>query len=238
MDKIIPADTLVSIGVPVRNGADWLADALEQLINQTHQNLEIILSNNNSTDGTDKICQRYAERDSRIRYTRHNTTLGAADSFRYVLDQARADYFMWAAHDDRHSLNYVQKLLEALMANKNAALAFSEVAIFHHPDTWRTATPRKYKFECNGQGRFWRGLLGREYIRDGYLHIYGLIRKSAIQSYPWPTIELGGDRPLLLLLLQTRTKKIQRAASYICLRQRCASISLHTIKLGLCTVGL
>lgn len=192
--------TLVSIGVPVRNAGGWIADALEQLIGQTHQNIEIILSDNNSTDGTTEVCRAFAARDTRIRYIRHDRTLGAAEHFRFVLDQARSDYFMWAAHDDRHSATYVESLLGALLKDPRASLAFSEVAIFHRQDTWSEAASIPYVFECDSVGRFWRGLINRDYIRDGYLHIYGLIRRKALDGYAWPAIELGGDRPLLLYL--------------------------------------
>jgi hypothetical protein len=43
-------------------------------------------------------------------------------------------------------------------------------------------------------------LINRDYIRDGYLHIYGLIRRRALDGYGWSDIELSGDRPLLLYL--------------------------------------
>lgn len=194
------SQTLVSIGVPVRNADGWINVALDQLIAQTHSAIEIILSDNNSTDGTQEICRAFAARDSRIRYIRHDHTLGAAEHFRYVLDQARSEYFMWAAHDDRHSLNYVEVLLGALLRDPTASLAFSDVAIFHQTDAWRNAQRIPYTFACDGRHRFWRGLLARDYIREGYLHIYGLIRRSALEGYAWPTIELGGDRPLLLYL--------------------------------------
>lgn len=201
MSPVTPiADTLVSIGVPVRNAVDWVGDALEQLIGQTHQNIEIILSDNNSTDGTDGVCRSFAARDARIRYIRHDNLLGAAEHFRFVLDQAGSDYFMWAAHDDRHSTTYVERLLEALLRDPGASLAFSDVAIFHRPDAWRDAPCISYAFACDSGRRFWRGLLSRDYIRDGYLHIYGLIRRQALDGYAWPAIELGGDRPLLLYL--------------------------------------
>jgi glycosyltransferase involved in cell wall biosynthesis len=211
MDKTDQANTLVSIGVPVRNAVDWIPDALEQLLGQTHRNIEIILSDNNSTDGTDTICRSFAARDARIRYIRHDAPLGAIEHFRFVLDQAQADFFMWAAHDDRHSHDYVEKLLGALLSNSNASLAFGDTAIFHRPEAWRDAAKIAYNFECDGRNRFWRGLLFRDYIREGYLHIYGLIRCKALEGYRWPDIELGGDRPLLLHLW--RRGKFVRAES-------------------------
>src|SRR5918993_5298269 len=59
---------LVSIGVPVYNGERFLARTLQSLLAQTYTNLEIIICDNASTDGTEAICREFAARDSRIRY--------------------------------------------------------------------------------------------------------------------------------------------------------------------------
>ena len=68
---------LVSIGVPVYNGENYLRQALESITNQTYRNLEILIADNASTDGTEAICREFAARDERIRYHRHPTNLGA-----------------------------------------------------------------------------------------------------------------------------------------------------------------
>lgn len=196
-----PSDNeLVSIGVPVRNAEQWIEEALLQLVGQSHRKIEIIISDNNSADGTEAICRRYADGDDRISYTRQSITLRADENFRFVLERAQGKYFMWAAHDDRRSLNYVEVLLTALQRDPGASLAFSEVAIFHELGAWTEAAPIKYDFACDGKRRFWRGLMTRDYIRSGYLHIYGLIRKAALEGYGWPFIEVAADRPLLLFL--------------------------------------
>jgi len=186
--------------VPVRNAEQWIDEALLQLVGQSHANLEIIISDNRSEDATEEICRRYADRDNRVRYIRQATTLRADENFRFVLERAQGSYFMWAAHDDRRSLNYVEVLLAALQNDPGASLAFSDVAIFRALGAWKDAPLIEYDCECDGKRRFWRGLMIREYIRSGYLHIYGLIRRSALVGYGWPLIELGGDRPLLLFL--------------------------------------
>lgn len=202
LTKVEPAaqEPLVSIGVPVRNGAAFLEEALRHLVEQTHANLEIIISDNASSDGTSDIIERFALNDTRIRVYTQSQTLTAFENFRFVFEQASGEFFMWAAHDDRHSPTYVEYLLIALQRDPGASLAFSDVSIFHRTDAWRDARCIPYDFVCDATVRFWRGLLHREYIRAGYLHIYGLIRRRALDGYRWPDIELGGDRPLLLYL--------------------------------------
>jgi glycosyltransferase involved in cell wall biosynthesis len=90
----------VSIGIPVFNGAATVRRAIESVLSQTFPDLELLVSDNASGDGTDDICQRYASQDSRIRYTRHETAISPLANFRFVLDAARAPYFMWLAADD------------------------------------------------------------------------------------------------------------------------------------------
>ena len=103
----------VSVGVPVYNGASGLAEALDSLVNQTFRDIEIIISDNASTDATPDICRRYADNDSRITYYRQIATSSAVDNFLVVLSKARAPYFMWAAHDDVRSLDFIATLLGA-----------------------------------------------------------------------------------------------------------------------------
>lgn len=208
----------VSIGMPVRNGGALFKEALEQVVAQTHTSLEIIISDNDSTDETAEVCRSFAARDSRIRYFRQPFLLRAEENFRFVFDQARSDYFMWAAHDDRHSLNYVERLLEALESDPRAVLAFSDVAIFHEPSRWRNADRETFDCACDGSNRFWRGLLRRDYIRSGYLHTYGLMRRSALANYFWPGIEFGADRPLLLYLWRRGRFLYATGACFYCFK--------------------
>jgi glycosyltransferase involved in cell wall biosynthesis len=91
---------LVSIGMPVYNGERFLRQALESILVQDYENFELIISDNASTDRTGNICQMYAERDTRIRYVRNETNLGASPNHKRVFEMARGDYFKWAAHDD------------------------------------------------------------------------------------------------------------------------------------------
>jgi glycosyltransferase involved in cell wall biosynthesis len=91
---------LVSIGLPVRNGERYLAEALDSLLNQTFTDFELIVSDNASEDTTPMICEEYAARDPRIRYQREDRNRGAAWNFNNTFHLARGRYFKWAAHDD------------------------------------------------------------------------------------------------------------------------------------------
>ncbi|MCT7961886.1 glycosyltransferase family 2 protein [Laspinema sp. D1] len=97
----------VSIGMPVYNGEPFIREALDSLLAQTFTDFELIISDNASTDGTEAICQEYAAKDKRIRYIRQTENRGAAANFQFVLDEAVGEYFMWAAHDDTWTKDYL-----------------------------------------------------------------------------------------------------------------------------------
>jgi glycosyltransferase involved in cell wall biosynthesis len=100
----------VSIGMPVYNGAKYIKEALDSLLAQTYTDFELIISDNASTDSTQAICEEYASKDSRIRYIRQPENMGPLKNFQFVLDEAVSEYFMWAAHDDVWSENWIEVL--------------------------------------------------------------------------------------------------------------------------------
>src|SRR5438309_145647 len=108
---------LVTIGMPLFNAADGLDRSLGLIRNQTYQNLEIILSDNASTDATPEICQTAAREDARIRYVRHDNNIGPIANFNSILGLKNGEFFSWAAHDDEKSPEFVEATLEAMLRN-------------------------------------------------------------------------------------------------------------------------
>lgn len=100
----------VTIGMPVFNGASFIQEALDSLLAQTFTDFELIISDNASTDGTQSICRKYAAQDGRIRYVRQVENRGATSNFKFLLDEAAGEYFMWAASDDVWSNDWLSTL--------------------------------------------------------------------------------------------------------------------------------
>jgi len=114
----------VSIGMPVYNGEKYISQALNSLLSQTHENFELIISDNASTDSTRSICLDYANQDKRIRFHENNENIGAIRNFQIVLDLASSDYFMWAACDDIWEPSYISTLIDTMHIDKSVVLAF------------------------------------------------------------------------------------------------------------------
>lgn len=102
---------VISIGMPVYNGLPHVRDAIESLLSQTFRDFEIIISDNASTDGTDRLCETYAASDRRIRYIRQARNLGALRNFTIVREAATGPYFMWAAADDCWQPRFLERCI-------------------------------------------------------------------------------------------------------------------------------
>ncbi|MGH7270653.1 MAG: glycosyltransferase family A protein, partial [Polyangiaceae bacterium] len=131
LEPLVPGpEARVSIGLPVRNGAASIELALGTLVHQTHQNLDIIISDNASTDRTREICERFVRRDRRVRYFKQPEVLPANENFRFVKEQCDSSWFMLASHDDLRDDNYVEVLLAGFRANPRGALVVTDAAYF------------------------------------------------------------------------------------------------------------
>ncbi|SRR5581483_3723166 len=120
---------LVTIGLPVYNGARTLGEALDSLLAQTYPGFELVLSDNGSTDETESMCRRYAARDERIRYCRSDRNRGAAWNFRRVVELARGSYFKWAAHDDLCASRFLECCVGVLEREPSVVLCYPKTMV-------------------------------------------------------------------------------------------------------------
>lgn len=114
---------LVSAGIPVYQGENFLEETLQALRKQTYQNLEIVVCDNASTDATTEIVQQHADEDERIRLVVNETNIGAAENYNKVFRSARGKYFAWNAHDDYSSDDFFTNGVTALEADPDAVVA-------------------------------------------------------------------------------------------------------------------
>jgi glycosyltransferase involved in cell wall biosynthesis len=115
----------LSIGLPVYNGENFLAESLEALLGQSYEDFELIISDNASTDGTAEICRRYEKQDSRIRYFRQPRNMGASPNHNFVIGQARGELYKTASHDDLYARDLLKLCIAALDEHPQVVLAHS-----------------------------------------------------------------------------------------------------------------
>ena len=171
----------VSIGMPVYNGERFIREALESLLNQTYRDFELIISDNASTDSTSAICVEYAARDQRIRYIRQAENIGPSANFRFVFDESTGQYFMWAAHDDVRSLDYIEAALRCFKPN-DACIAGSADLV-----DWDGRLVRKMALSSFNKNACFKFFMESEY-KSRTMYMYGVFSAAALRSADWATI--------------------------------------------------
>lgn len=119
----------LTIGLPVYNGEEHLAGALDALLGQSYEDFELVISDNASTDGTAEICRGYEKQDRRVRYFRQPHNLGSAGNHNFLVDQARGELFKWASHDDLYARDLVRRCVEVLDEYPEVVLVHSWTAM-------------------------------------------------------------------------------------------------------------
>jgi glycosyltransferase involved in cell wall biosynthesis len=184
----------VSIGLPVFNGDRYLADVLECLLSQSYPHLELIISDNASTDKTAEICQVYKSRDSRIQYIRHAKNRGAAWNYNQVVGLAQGEYFKWAAHDDLYHPEFLLKCVSVLDQNPDAVLCYSHIADIDDGGHFLRRNDHSLDTQSYKPYRRFHDLLCRYHT---CLQIFGLIRTSYLVQTRLIENYAGSDRALL-----------------------------------------
>jgi len=115
---------LVSIGLPVYNGENFVVEAIKCVLSQTLSDWELIISDNASTDRTVSICREFAERDSRIRVYEQARNRGVANNFNTVFQLSHGRYFKWITHDDLFGPDFIESCVEELEKDDGTVLVF------------------------------------------------------------------------------------------------------------------
>jgi len=116
----------VSIGLPVFNGEQYLEQAIQSLLAQTYVHFELVICDNASTDGTERICRSYVESDDRIRYHRNPENLGAARNFNLTFELSSGEYFRWASHDDLCAPEHLERCVTVLDSFPGVVLCYCQ----------------------------------------------------------------------------------------------------------------
>jgi len=182
------AEKMVSVGAPVCNEERFIRRSIESLLSQTYGNMEIIVSDNGSTDGTWDIISEYARSDSRIRPIRQEKNIGSDNNFMYVLAQARGAYFFWAGGDDWWDKRYVETLVKKLEDNPDRAVAQCSVTRVFDDGQVKNIIMFDGALDMNGKSR---DDVFRMMIHDVHIHHFicglfktGELRKIARRGMP------------------------------------------------------
>jgi glycosyltransferase involved in cell wall biosynthesis len=197
---------LVSVGIPTYNRSKGLQRTLECITKQTYTNLEIIVSDNCSTDAdTQKIVRKFMQFDSRIHYHRQEKNIGPALNFDFLIKKATGEYFMWAADDDEWNNYFIEKCLNEFLNHQDLVLCYSEpkklnpsgqTEIVHFDSS--TVGLKKFegikKFLLNNSGNY---------------ELYGLMKTKIGSAYTWKNFFAEDHVVVLFLALHGKIGRIE-----------------------------
>jgi glycosyltransferase involved in cell wall biosynthesis len=168
------------------------------LLGQTYREFELVISDNASTDETERICRSYAARDSRVRYHRQPTNIGAIRNFNTVFELSQGEYFKWAAHDDLCAPQFLERCVDVLDRDPEVAWCHTRsthidiegdvidepelknVSYVSLPPDAPTAKAPPTRESPRPHQRLHAVMLGK----GGCLDAYGLIRADIIRKTP------------------------------------------------------
>lgn len=192
---------LVSVGIPTYNRPEGLRKTLVCITQQTYSKLEIIISDNASTDPQVKAtAHEFMAKDDRIRYIRQPKNVGQFFNFKAVMAAATGDYFTWAADDDERAERYIEQCIQAFDLSSQLVVvnAYSRLI---HPETEETL---RIDRGCTTIGlsksQRYRRYLSTIFTEQAVVGdlIYGLIRRETltqtltdIRILPWDHVLLA-----------------------------------------------
>jgi glycosyltransferase involved in cell wall biosynthesis len=184
----------VSIGLPVRNGANYLRQAIETILKQTYDNLELIISDNASTDETPEICRAATCRDPRVRVYCNERDIGAAANYNLTFKYSSGKYFKWAAHDDVLAHTFIERAVDTLESDSSIVLCSSRSARIDQDGQISGTYPSDPCWDLPLASRRFRSLVSSPHA---CVTVFGLIRRETLARTALIAPYVNSDRVLL-----------------------------------------
>lgn len=186
----------VSIGLPVYNGENYVAEAIASVLEQTMQDFELVICDNASTDQTEKICRSFASRDTRIVYHRNAKNLGASANFGKVFELSSGQYFRWQGHDDVIAPTYLEELVRVLESDPDCVLVYPRAIMIDEASEERWCFLEYMACPSEDPAKRLAALLG--HARDDYTNpLFGLMPRSTVAQTDLIGPYLASDRVFL-----------------------------------------
>lgn len=120
---------LVSIVLPVYNGARFLRESIDSILNQTYANWELLILDDCSTDETPAISMEYVEKDNRIRYYRNEKNLRLPGNLNRGFSLCAGEYLTWTSDDNLFRPTALERMVDALESNPAVELVYASYQI-------------------------------------------------------------------------------------------------------------
>lgn len=118
----------VDILVATCNGEKYVKEQIDSILNQTYENIRVIVSDDRSDDNTPKILKEIAKSDKRVILNLQKERLGVINNFEFLLKQVKSNFYMFSDQDDFWLPNKVEKMMER-QKQENADLVFGDLEV-------------------------------------------------------------------------------------------------------------
>src|ERR1700722_16030290 len=137
---------LATVCVPVFNKKPYLAKTLEVILSQTYSPLEVVVSDNGSTDGSGAVAQEFAARDSRVLYFRLESTININESWRYCYRLGQGEFLKLHSGDDTTlQSDFLERMIEPMLRQNEIEFTICPVrAMVEYSDTGLTQANQAY----------------------------------------------------------------------------------------------
>lgn len=119
---------LVSIILPVYNGADYLSKSIQSCLDQTYSNLELIIVDDASTDDSLRLAEEFASKDNRVMIISNQVNKNLPASLNIGHKNAKGKFITWTSHDNYYDISAIEKMLDEILFTK-ADIVFSDFVI-------------------------------------------------------------------------------------------------------------
>ncbi|GAA3277810.1 MULTISPECIES: glycosyltransferase family 2 protein [Dactylosporangium] len=178
-------DVLVSVCLPVRNGAKRIPAVARSVLAQDHTDLELVISDNASTDETQEVARALAAEDPRVKYYRQPENVGLLNNFVSAMHRATGTYMRWIGDDDAMQPNCISRSLDRFA--EDPRLIMVTAACEFHGDDGVVRTSEYHREELLSDDPIVRLTEMLRLLNDSYLlldPLYGVIRREAIVGIP------------------------------------------------------
>lgn len=168
-------DAKVSVIVPVYNTGEYLAPCMESILAQTYRNIELLLVDDGSTDGSGEVCDSYAARDKRVRVI-HQSNSGVSTARNTGIHSTAGSYLMFVDGDDWLETDAVAAMLEVITREK-ADVCFCD-RYYRNADVEKLALPSDFPNRLTG------GEAVKRHLRYRFLSsaCFGLFNASKVKG--------------------------------------------------------
>ena len=201
-----PENLKVSIGIPVYNGEQYIAETIESILSQNYSDFELVISDNHSNDNTANICREFMSKDRRIKFIQNHSNIGSTRNFSRAFELCSGEYFMWASADDTFEKDYINSCVDVLEKDPSVILCYSATNIINSNGLLMAVYKDKFNLNDYSASQRYRKLI---YSLNLCNCLHGLIRASVLANTRLIQPDAGAWDCVLLAELALKGKFVQ-----------------------------